>query len=151
MTSSIARLAAILLLMSGGVSAQGAATGDSVEREIRRLDQMEADAVLHGDFATLDQLWAKDFTVNTPNNDVSDGTRGRVRTGQISYTSFVRVAEAVLVRGDVVIVMGRETVVPKAPTPNAGKTIQRRYTNIWMKRDGEWHLSARHANVIAPS
>jgi ketosteroid isomerase-like protein len=123
----------------------------TVDQEIRRLDQMEANAVLHGDFATLDRLWAKDFTVNTPQNDVSDGTRGRVRMGKISYTSFVRVAEAVLVRGDVVIVMGRETVVPKAPTPHAGETLQRRYTNIWMKRDGEWHLSARHANVIAPS
>jgi ketosteroid isomerase-like protein len=149
MKSAIARLAAIFLFVSGIACAQGAADAGAVEREIRRLDQMEADAVLRADFATLDELWAKDFTVNTPNNDVSDGTRGRVRRGDVSYSSFVRVAEAVLVRGDVVIVMGRETVVPKAPTPNAGKTIHRRYTNIWMKRDGEWHLSARHANVIA--
>jgi ketosteroid isomerase-like protein len=149
MTFSIARLAAILLFVSGVAGAQGAPSGATVEREIRRLDQMEADAVLRGDFATLDRLWAKDFTVNTPQNDVSDGTRGRVLVGKISYTSFVRVAEAVLVRGDVVIVMGHETVVPKAPTPNAGKTLQRRYTNIWLKRDGEWHLGARHANVIA--
>lgn len=151
MTASIARLAAFLLFATGIACAQGGATGETVEREIRRLDQMEADAVLRGDFATLDRLWAQDFTVNTPQNDVSDRTRGRVRMGKISYTSFVRVAEAVLVRGQVVIVMGRETVVPRASTPNAGKTLQRRYTNIWLKRDGEWHLGARHANVIASS
>jgi ketosteroid isomerase-like protein len=151
MKSLIARLAAVFLCVTGIGSVPGAAADGTVEQEIRRLDQKEADAVLRADFATLDELWAKDFTVNTPNNDVSDGTRGRVRRGEISYSSFVRVAEAVLVRGDVVIVMGRETVVPKAPTPHAGQTIQRRYTNIWMKRDGEWHLSARHANVIAPS
>jgi len=151
MKSSIAPLAAICLFVIGIACAQGAADGATVEQEIRRLDQMEADAVLRGDFATLDRLWAQDFTVNTPQNDVSDETRARVRAGKISYTSFVRVAEAVLVRGDVVIVMGRETIVPEAPTPNAGKTIQRRYTNIWLKCDGEWHLVARHANVVPSS
>jgi hypothetical protein len=44
--------------------------------------------------------------------------------------------------------MGRETVVPKGNSPNAGNTINRRYTNIWMKRSGKWRLIARHASVI---
>jgi hypothetical protein len=44
---------------------------------------------------------------------------------------------------DTVIVMGRETVVPKGNSPDSGKTIDRRYTNIWMKRKGKWRLVAR--------
>jgi ketosteroid isomerase-like protein len=28
------------------------------------------------------------------------------------------------------------------------QTVKRRYTNIWMKKDGNWKLVARHANVI---
>ena len=55
-----------------------------------------------------------------------------------------------MVHGDTVIVMGHETVVPKGNSPDAGKTIHRRYTNIWMKRDGRWRLVARHASVICP-
>jgi hypothetical protein len=44
--------------------------------------------------------------------------------------------------------MGKETVVPKGKSPEAGKTIYRRYANTWMKRDGQWRLVARHASVI---
>jgi len=72
----------------------------------------------------------------------------RIRTGAVTYSSFVREAETVLVHGDTVIVMGRETVVPKGESPGAGQTINRRYTNIWMKREGRWRLVARHASVI---
>lgn len=122
---------------------------DAIEREIRRLDAQEADAVLRGDFALVDELWADDFIVNNPSNTVGFGRQGPVRTGAISYTSFERVAEVVALRGDVAIVMGREAVVPKAPSPNAGRTLHRRYTNIWMKTTRGWKLSARHANVIA--
>jgi len=56
--------------------------------------------------------------------------------------------ESVLIHGDTVIVMGREIVVPKGNSPDAGQTINRRYTNIWMKRSGKWRLVARHASVI---
>jgi hypothetical protein len=44
--------------------------------------------------------------------------------------------------------MGSETVVPSGLDPLAGQTIQRRYTNIWMKEKGNWILIARHANNI---
>jgi len=135
-------------MMSGIALAQDAAKPDGLEQEIRQLDQMEADAVLRADYAKLDELWARDFTVNSPFNEVSTGTRGRVRSGAIVYTSFVREVEAILLRGDTVIVMGHETVVPKLPSPDSGRTLQRRYTNIWMRLDGAWRMAARHANVI---
>jgi ketosteroid isomerase-like protein len=28
--------------------------------------------------------------------------------------------------------------------------VERRYTNIWRKKEATWRLIARHANVIAP-
>jgi hypothetical protein len=143
MTNARRLVAVLLVTFTGVVFAQG-----GLEQEIRRLEQMEAEAVLHGDYAKLDVLWAKDFTVNSPFNEVSTGTRGWVRTGALVYASFVREVEAVLLRGDTVIVMGHETVVPKAPSPDSGHTLYRRFTNIWMKRDGAWRMAARHANVI---
>jgi hypothetical protein len=40
------------------------------------------------------------------------------------------------------------TVFAPGLSPDAGKTINRRYTNILMKRKGKWRLVARHASVI---
>ena len=45
-------------------------TGDELEATIRRLDLAEADAVLRGDFAAIDKLWAPDMIVNNPYNEV---------------------------------------------------------------------------------
>lgn len=140
-------LAVVLtVLVPGLVSAQSMKQKAVIEQEIRRLDVAHADAVLRGDLAALDKLWTKDFKVNNPFNEIDKADR--IRTGAVTYSSFIREPEAVLIHGDTVIVMGREIVVPKGSSPDAGKTINRRYTNIWMKRNSKWRLVARHASVI---
>lgn len=140
-------LAVVLtVLVPGLVSAQSMKQKAVIEQEIRRLDVAHADAVLRGDLAALDKLWTKDFKVNNPFNEIDKADR--IRTGAVTYSSFIREPEAVLIHGDTVIVMGREIVVPKGSSPDAGKTINRRYTNIWMKRNSKWRLVARHARVI---
>ena len=134
------------VFIPGPVSAQSAKQKSKVEQEIRRLDLAHADAILRGDLPALDKLWTEDFKVNNPFNQVDRADR--IRTGAVTYSSFIREPETVLIHGDTVIVMGREIVVPKGNSPDAGKTINRRYTNIWMKRSGRWRLVARHASVI---
>lgn len=136
----------VILLSSALVSAQSPQQKAAIEKEIRSLDLAHADAVLRGDSAALDKLWTEDFRVNNPFNEVDKADR--IRSGAVTYSSFVREPEAVLIHGNTVIVMGRETVVPKGTSPDAGQTIKRRYTNIWMKRQGKWRLVARHASVI---
>ena len=144
------RAIALLLAISLGTPlvALGADSSDAIEQTIRKLDQAEADAVLHGDFDAVEKLWAMDMTVNNPFNQVVRSSSGRVRTGVTTYASFVRVVESVQAHGATVITMGSETVVPSGKSVGAGTTIRRRYTNIWMKRDGAWRLTARHANAI---
>jgi ketosteroid isomerase-like protein len=136
----------LIIIAIGSVSAQSAKQKAAIEQEIRKLDAAHADAVLRGDLAALDKLWTKDFKVNNPFNEVDKADR--IRTGTVTYSSFVREPESIQIYKDTVIVMGRETVVPKGNSPEAGKTINRRYTNIWMKRKGAWRLIARHASVI---
>ena len=138
--------AAITIFVAGSASGQNAKQKAAIEQEIRKLDAAHADAVLRGDHAALDKLWTEDFMVNNPFNEIDKADR--IRTGAVSDSSFVREPELVLIHGETVIVMGRETVVPKGNSPAAGQTINRRYTNIWMKRAGKWRLVARHANVI---
>lgn len=130
---------------------QSAKQHDALEQEIRKLDLAEADAVLRGDLAALHKLWAEDFAVNSPSNQVIKGKKAefeRLRSGIVKYSSFVREVESVLLHGDTVITMGLETVKPIGNAPGAGQTLRRRFTNIWMKKKGKWLLSARHANVI---
>ena len=143
-------LAVVLaILVPQLASAQNASQKAAIEQEVRKLDVVHADAILRGDLPALDKLWTKDFKVNNPFNEVDKADR--IRTGAMTYSSFIREPESVLVHGDTVIVMGREIVVPKGNSPDAGKTINRRYTNIWMKRSGKWRLVARQASVICPN
>ena len=141
-------------VLTGSVLGQEAKRNDALEQSIRKLELAESDAVVRSDVAALEKLWAEDFTVNNPNNQVSKGRKeviARVRSGLLNYSSFVREIESVGFYGDTVIVMGLEKIVPSGTSADAGKTIRRRYTNIWMKRKGKWLLTVRHANVICQS
>lgn len=148
-------LAAIVAcILTVPVSGQKTKKNDALEQTIRKLELAESDAVVRGDAAALEKLWAEDFTVNNPNNQISRGRKDvleRVRSGLLNYSSFVREIESVGFYGDTVIVMGLEKIVPSGASPDAGKTIRRRYTNIWMKKKGNWLLTVRHANIICPN
>ena len=146
MKKLILLVVAVTIIAATPASAQSAKKNAAIEQEIRKLDIAHADAVLRGDLVALDKLWTEDFRVNNPFNEIDRANR--IRTGAVTYSSFVREPEAILIHGDTVIVMGGETVVPSGNSPDAGKTIKRRYTNIWMMREGKWRLVARHASVI---
>jgi len=118
----------------------------AIEQEVKKLDLEHADAVLRGDQQAMNKYWTEDFIVTNPFNEIDQADR--IKKGIVTYSSFVRESEAIRVHGNTVIVMGKETVVPKGNSPDAGKIINRRYTNIWMLREGKWRLIARHANVI---
>ena len=137
---------AVMLFATGLASGQSAKQKVAIEEEIRKLDLVHADAILRGDLASLDKIWTEDFKVNNPFNEIDKADR--IRTGAVTYSSFVRVPESIQVHNNTVIVMGRETAVPGGNSPDSGKTINRRYTNIYMKREGKWRLVARHASVI---
>lgn len=144
---------ALLLFRVGDASAQ-APGRDSLEALIRRLDHAEAQALLRRDSTALRRIWASDFTVNAPRGTISRGSEeviALIRNGIVDYTSFVRDIETILFHGDAVIVMGAETVTPGNKAPLAGQTVRRRFTHFWMRRNGEWRLTARHANAVCPS
>lgn len=126
------------------------AQDQNIETEIRRLEQTEVQAILNKDTGTLKKLWDKDYIVNNPENKI---VFGKARPAdrpvmQKSRSSFTRDVEKILTNGDITISMGSETVVLTGDVPKSGETIKRRYTNIWMKKDGLWKLVARHANEI---
>ena len=151
MKSCYLALTLVLLVISGPAPAQAPAIPIGLESEIRRLDLAHADAIFRGDEVALKELMAPDLTVNHPTNQIVNETQGilkMIRSGVIRYSAFERVPEKIIVLDGMVVVMGHENVVPAEGAPNAGKALQRRYTNIWTQRNGKWRLTIRHANNV---
>lgn len=126
---------------------------NTTENTIRSLEQRVVQAILDADTNSLKVLWAPEFLVNTPRNDVArdrEGVLQNQKMGLINYSSFERVIEAVQIKKKIVITMGTETFVSRTDIPGskAGEPVKRRFTNIWMKENGKWQQTARHASII---
>jgi len=117
---------------------------------IRRLEEQERTAILKGDTAALFTLWSPDYVVNNANNMILTAAQIKsfIRSGGIDYTSFTRNIEKITFIKDIAIVMGTEMVAPKNKSDNAGKSVTRRYTNVWLKSDSSWQLTARQTTNI---
>jgi hypothetical protein len=95
-------ISAIILLLAVHSNAQNA--DKAIEEAIRELEKKEHTAMLNKDAITLQQLWAADFMVNAPFNRVTMGSQeviDLVKKGAISYSSFTRNIEQVMVKGDI--------------------------------------------------
>lgn len=145
---------ALLSVFLAPVATAQTASQDSLETLIRRLDRAEAEGLLNRDSVALRRIWAQDFTVNNPRNSITRGSEeviALIRNGTIDYSSFTREIETILFHGNTIIVMGSEVITPVRKAPFAGQTVRRRFTHFWMLRDGQWRLTARHANVVCPA
>jgi ketosteroid isomerase-like protein len=114
----------------------------------RRMERAGASS----DFDAMAAVFAPDLVVNSPINMVvtRENVLARMRSGQIAYEStFTRTIDFAGVRGDAVVVMGEEVVVPVGNAPAAGKTVHRRFTDIWRNYDGAWRLAIRQATITS--
>jgi len=114
------------------------------ENVIRRLDGEICQAVLDGDVAALDRLWSDDFVVTNPLHHIfaKPQVLGAIEDGRIQHSTYERRIDYLRVDGDTAIVLGGETVV------DHGSSIARRYTEVWLRRDGQWRQIARHTHVV---
>lgn len=144
------KLCVLLLLFNITASALSQDSA-AIAKKINELEQLSIKSLLAGDTGMLGKLWAPEFMVNTPRNNVAPDRNAVFdiqRSGLINYSSFTRVVEKMQVQKEVVITMGYETYVPGENLPRAGQTIKRRFTNVWLKKDGQWVHIARHASII---
>lgn len=135
-----------VLLFNAPVSAQL-----SPEAEIRRVEALEKEALLKGDTAMLRELMSPQIVVQNPDNNIIrfQDILSRIRDGKIDYGSFERIIEAVSFIDNIAVVMGKEIIEPRGETLHAGKTVTRRFTNIWVNRDKHWKLAARQATIVS--
>jgi ketosteroid isomerase-like protein len=126
----------------------------AIEKEIRRLNAEERDALMKNDVKALGSIWSDDFVVTNPFNQfvTKQQVLKLVENGTLAFKSYERNVEYVKVYGNgTVIVAGSETCVWGGKIPIAGQESHLRITSIWMKQGGRWQEVARHANIMPPS
>ena len=124
---------------------------DPREAEIRRLEDLEREAVIRVDsMALFNRLWSPAMVINTPANMVGtvEATKALLRAGKLNYLSFERTIEKITFIDDIAIVMGGEVVKPQGSQLHAGKTVSRRFTNIWKYKNKSWGIIARQPTII---
>lgn len=124
---------------------------DPREAEIRHLENIEREATMRGDSAVLfGKIWSNEMVVNTPANRVGtvEGSKMQLRTGNLAYASFVRNIEKITFNDNIALVMGEEITQPQGHQLHAGKTVTRRFTNIWKNANNQWFMIGRQATII---
>lgn len=122
----------------------------SDEAQIRSLEAEETAALLRSDARKLDELWDDSLVVNSPLNSITRkaDVLARIRERSIAYDSFVREIESVIVSGDTAIVMGSEHGTPAKTHVLGSRRLNRRFTNVWVRKNGTWKEIARQASLI---
>ena len=142
---AIASCAVVILLPS-------ARAADSWESEIRAAEAQHVQAFLKPDLPALEAMFSNEFVVNSPLNNIVDKKQllGMVRSGALTPSEFTQDIERITRFGDVVFVMGADKVVWAKPSPNAGRTDRRRFTDVWRMENGRWVFIARQATLLCP-
>jgi ketosteroid isomerase-like protein len=133
----------------GNPDVAAAIRDDRIAGALAAVDAIDRAAV-NDDHAAFAALLADDLAVNNPQNGVSvkGATGQRNAAGRISYTRYDRVIDYAALRGDMVLLMGEEIVLPKEPTATSAQVVHRRFTDLWALADGRWKLTARQATII---
>jgi ketosteroid isomerase-like protein len=129
---------------------RAAAKDPAVASALAAMNRIDV-AIVAGDRDSFVGAFADDAVVNSPFNNVADKTLAtqRFKNGTIDYAAMDRVIDYVGVRkSGEVVAMGEEIIKPRGEALHAGKTIRRRFTDIWRNDGGTWKLALRQATII---
>ena len=124
------------------------------EKWLLATDSRQREAVRDGKLETIAEIGHPNLRINAPNNRIltRDDLIAMVKSGEIRNEVFERTAETLVITGNVGVVMGREVVFPGAESEQARmygrKTLNRRFTNVYLREGGAWRHIARHANIV---
>jgi ketosteroid isomerase-like protein len=105
-------------------------------------------AITSHDAAGVKAVWADDFVVNSPNNEVlnRDQVVAVMESDFLDYKDFRKHITFIGEKPEVTVVMGYDTMIP-IKGPGAGKQVTRPFTDVWAKRSEGWKLVARQATI----
>ena len=129
---------------------RSAAKEPSVAAALAAMNRIDK-AIVAGDRDGFVGAFADDVLVNSPFNNVADKAMAtqRFKGGIIEYTAMDRVIDYDgLRKSGEVVAMGEEIIKPRGNALHAGKTIRRRFTDVWRNDGGTWKLVLRQATII---
>jgi hypothetical protein len=121
-----------------------------VAQILKQMDYQEA-ITLRQDTAAMRRYYPDDMRITNPFHMLIDKPTmlARVKANIIKYTAFEKIVEHIHIEGEhTVIVMGREQTkaAPDAPRADADKPVTRRFTEVFVNRNGDWKRLIRHAH-----
>lgn len=121
------------------------------ESEIRDIENKRAEAQLNHDLSFFFGLFSSEFIATSPYNKVVNREQvfeifKKGMAGNVS--SFELEIEKISFVNGLAVVMGQETLTPLGASLHAGKTITRRFTNVWIKNEEGWKITVRQATII---
>jgi ketosteroid isomerase-like protein len=107
-------------------------------------------AMMTKDAAGVRTVWAEDFVVNSPNNEVlrREDVIAFMERDFLEYRNFQKHITYIGEKPEMTVVMGYDTMTP-VRGPGAGKQVTRPFTDVWARRSEGWQLVARQATIAA--
>ena len=118
------------------------------KEQIRELEDRRYKAMIEGDAATLDKLLAPTL-VYTHSYGGADDKRAYldgVRAKKWVYRKIERPVEDIQIHGDSAIVTGQVRI--ELMQDGKAKTLNSRYTNVWVKGASGWQMVAWQSTPI---
>ncbi|MEO8465807.1 MAG: nuclear transport factor 2 family protein [Gammaproteobacteria bacterium] len=146
-----AAIAAACVLFSFHAFAANPWDSDSAVQEVLKLRAKGIAAIITTGPTADSEHYSSTFVANTPANSIVTGSQMiKNFSAGFSYKAVEQHLDYAGSHGpDMVVLMGEEVVVPGDGSPNAGKRIHRRFTDVFRKENGEWRYDLRHAHVIS--
>ena len=122
---------------------------DGPDNEVREAEAVLADAIIHGDVAAFDRLFAANFTHGSQSGRFrtkAEWMKGKVQ-GNSSYISFDVTDLQVRVVDDTAVVTGVSTPKWRESDGSVGSG-QFRFLRVWSKRNGVWQVVAFQATEV---
>jgi uncharacterized protein (TIGR02246 family) len=127
------------------------ASTENVEQTIRSLENERAQAIVRGDTATLERIYADDFS----NVGSSGAIRNKAQLIEDNKSGALKVESQTLdnvdvrVYGDAAIVTGLATL--KGQDKGRDISGQFRFTRVYVKRNGQWQMVVAHnSRAVGP-
>jgi hypothetical protein len=125
---------------------------DAIKAEIKRLEDRRFQAMIDGDFDTLDKLLGGGliYTHSTAQSDTRTEYLALCKKGVFKYLKIERPIENIQVYGDTVVVTGN--VKMDAIVEGKPKLLNSRYTDVWIKGKKGWQMVVwQSTSIPAPS
>ncbi len=129
-------------LVALGVSLVAPTRGPDTAKELISAEQVFNEALIRGEWKTVETLMAEDLVFTDADGTVSGKSDqiGEIKSGHMKLESIEMSEVKVQDLGNAAVVTGR--LVEKGHYKGADASGVYRFTDVWAKRNGQWSLVA---------